>query len=113
MEMDLDLDFFSDIDNEILAKVGEQTEKKLLSQNQPESMDTITYDSDDDNENELAERAYSLEEAIQSQKPVDHSELAAAVFDDEDDYQNPSLDHLDCSISSFKHNSPNGDVRKT
>lgn len=30
-------------------------------------------------------------------------ELAAALFDDDDDYREPSLDHLDCLISRFKH----------
>lgn len=31
-------------------------------------------------------------------------ELAAALFDDEDDGNGPSIDHLECLVSRFKHN---------
>lgn len=34
---------------------------------------------------------------------AEQHELAAALFDDEDDYHEPSLDHLDCLLSRFKH----------
>lgn len=34
---------------------------------------------------------------------AEQDELAAALFDDADDGSEPSLDHLDCLLSRFKH----------
>lgn len=94
----------SDDDGEKLAKSAYRFEKSMKSS----SSNNIIYDDADDDELEKqVERAYRFENDTQSvtksMSQADALELVEALNDDDADDRVPSLEHLDCLKTKFKH----------